>query len=407
MKPTIDPVHDAQRIAFLDILRGFAVLGILAMNIQSFAMPGAAYFNPLAYGDMTGLNGLVWWAADLLANRKFMTIFSMLFGAGFLLMVTRAQAADRPIAGLHYRRMFWLLIFGLAHAHLLWVGDILVAYAVSGFLLFLFRKARPGWLLANGLIFLLIGSSLMLMAGLSSPYWPPEQLADFEQNFLPGTAKLLEEVEIHRGGWLEAFRWRVGESLEMELAVIPFYMLWRATGAMLIGMALFRWDVITGRASARVYRVLLALALLVGLPLTLYGGHLATASGWDPVPSFFLYSQWGYWGSILIALGWMSALLLATRAGLWRAMQERLAAAGPMDFTNYILTTLICTLIFHGHGLGLFGHVSRVGQAGITVAVWVLILWISPLWLARFRYGPLEWAWRSLSYGKRQAFRRS
>jgi len=407
MKPTIDPVDDSRRIDFLDILRGFAVLGIQAMNIQSFSMPGAAYFNPLAYGDFAGLNGAVWWASDLLANRKFMTVFSMLFGAGIMLMYTRAEAAERPLAGLHYRRMFWLLLFGLAHAYLLWVGDILVAYAVCGLVLFLYRKLRAGWLLAHGIIALVIGSGLLLMAGLSAPHWPPEQLAEFRADFLPASPKIAEELAVHRGGWLEAFRWRFNESLEMQLFVIPFYTIWRGTGAMLMGMALFKWGVITGQAESRVYRVLLALALLVGLPASWYGAHLAISGGWEPEIAFFLDAQWGYWGSVLIALGWISALVMATRAGIWPAMQKRLAATGRMAFTNYILTTIVCTLIFHGHGLGLFGHVSRMGQAGITVAVWALLLWISPIWLARFRYGPIEWAWRSLSYGKRQAWRRN
>lgn len=407
MPQALGPVREVERIEFLDILRGFAVLGILAMNIQSFAMPQAAYFNPTAFGDFTGLNRLVWLAANTLANQKFMTIFSMLFGAGIVLMHERAQAEGRPFAGLHYRRMFYLLLFGLAHAYLLWSGDILVCYALSGMIVFLFRRARPGWLLASGLGLLLVGSGLLLMAGLSAPYWPPEQLVEFELDFRPTAARIAEELAAFQGGWLEAFHWRFDESLEMQVFVIPFYMLWRAAGAMLIGMALFKWDLITGRASGAVYRILLALGLLLGVTATVHGGHSQLAGGWDPVRAFFLDSQWGYWGSLLIALGWLSALRMAAGAGVLGGLRARLAACGRMAFTNYILQTLICTLIFQGHGLALFGRVSRVGQAGITVAIWLLLLWISPLWLDRFRYGPLEWLWRSLAYATRQSWRRA
>jgi uncharacterized protein len=401
------PVRSAERIEFLDILRGFAVLGILAMNIQSFSMPGAAYFNPTAWGDLSGLNRIVWLLANTLANQKFMTIFSMLFGAGVMLMYERSQASGRPFGGLHYRRMFFLLLFGLAHAYLLWAGDILFSYALSGMLLFLFRKARPGWLLANGLIFLLVGSGLLLMSGFSAPYWPPEQLAELERDFRPSALVLDKELAAFRGSWLDGFHYRAPESLEMHLFVFPFYMLWRALGAMLIGMALFRWGFITGKASSGVYRLFLGLALLVGLPATILGGQRQLAGGWDPVRAFFIESQWGYWGSLLLALGWLSALLLLTRSGIWRGLMNRLAACGRMAFTNYILQTVLCCLIFYGYGLGLIGRVPRVGQAGIALAIWLFQLWLSPIWLARFRYGPLEWAWRSLSYGARQTMRRS
>lgn len=360
MADVLAPVREPERIGFLDLLRGFAVCGILAMNIQSFSMPGAAYFNPLAYGDFTGVNYLVWLLANTFANQKFMTLFSMLFGAGVLLIVDRARAAGRRAAGLHYRRMGWLLLFGLAHAYLIWVGDILVDYALCGLLVFLFRKARPGVLLASGLVFLLVGSLMMLMAGLTAgSYWPPEQLAEFEARMRPSAAKLAEELSAYRGSWLTSLRARAAESAEMQLTVFPFFTLWRVTGVMLLGMALYRWRVLTGEAARRVYGWLLALALLVGLPTTIYGG------------------------------------------------QRRLAACGRMAFSCYILTSLICTTLFYGHGLGLFGRVSRLGQAGITLAVWLLLLWLAPFWLARFRFGPLEWLWRSLAYRARQPWRRA
>ncbi len=405
MTQTQAPVQGADRIQFLDILRGFAVMGILAMNIQSFSMPGAAYFNPTAWGDLDGLNRLVWFLANSLANQKFMTIFSMLFGAGVMLMYERSQAGGRPFGSLHYRRMFFLLLFGLAHAYLLWSGDILYSYALSGMLLFLFRKARPGWLLASGLMFLLVGSSLLIMSGFSAPYWPPEQLAEFERDFRPSISVMNDELTAFRGSWLDGFHHRAPESLEMQLFVFPFYMIWRALGAMLIGMALFKWGFITGKAGSGKYRLFLGLALLVGLPLTIWGGHRQLSGGWDPVSAFFLNSQWGYWGSLLLALGWMSALLLLVRAGILGGLTKRLAACGRMAFTNYIMQSALCCLIFYGYGLGLIGSVPRVGQAGIAVAIWLFQLWLSPVWLAKFRYGPLEWAWRSLSYGARQPMR--
>ncbi len=142
-RSSLGPVQGSERIQSLDVMRGVAVLGILVMNIQSFAMIGAAYMNPTAYGDLEGVNGWVWYLGHLFADMKFMTIFSMLFGAGVIVMTSRREAAGQSSAGVHYRRMVWLLVFGLAHAYLLWYGDILYTYALCGFVLYLFRKAPP------------------------------------------------------------------------------------------------------------------------------------------------------------------------------------------------------------------------------------------------------------------------
>ena len=143
------PVVQTARIDSIDVLRGFALLGILLMNVQSFAMPQAAYFNPTAYGDLEGANLDVWVAVRMLADQKFMTIFSMLFGAGIVLMAGRAEARGDG-RRVHYRRMGWLLVIGLLHAHLLWAGDILFLYAVCGMLVYPLRHQPPGRLIAMG-----------------------------------------------------------------------------------------------------------------------------------------------------------------------------------------------------------------------------------------------------------------
>ena len=150
-QPVTAPVRPAERIVAIDILRGFALLGILIMNIQGFAMPVAAYSNPTAYGDLTGANRWVWTLSHIFADQKFMTIFSLLFGAGIVLMSEKLDARGQRAWGLHYRRTFWLLLIGLAHAYLLWSGDILVAYALCGFWVYWLRRLRTGWQMALGI----------------------------------------------------------------------------------------------------------------------------------------------------------------------------------------------------------------------------------------------------------------
>ena len=401
---TTGPVTSGERIGSIDVLRGFALLGILVMNIQTFAMIGAAYFSPTAYGDLTGANWLVWLLSHVLADQKFMTIFSMLFGAGIVIMSERAVAAGRRPAALHYRRMLWLILFGLAHAHLLWYGDILYLYGMCGLVVYLFRRLPPHWLLILGLLSLLICSALWNFFGWSVQFWPPEELANLAAETRPDAAAIAEEVAIYQGGWWTQMSHRVPAALEFETFILLIWGGWRAGGLMLIGMAMFKLGVFSARRPDALYLAFVAVALLVGLPVVLFGVRGVVLMGTRP-ETFFTATQFNYWGSIAMSFGWVGLVMLACRAGWPANLLARLAAVGRMAFSLYILQTVIATTIFYGHGFGLFGRVDRVGQIAIVAAVTILQLGIAPLWLARFRFGPLEWLWRSLTYWRAQPMR--
>jgi uncharacterized protein len=403
-----EPVSEKERIFTLDVLRGFALLGILLMNVQDFSMPSAAYLNPTAYGDLHGANYWVWLFSHLLADEKFVTIFSMLFGAGILLMTSHIEAAGRRSRGLHYRRMGWLILFGMLHGYLLWSGDILFSYGVSGLLVFLFRKCRPRTLLIIGVLSLTVTPALMSLFGWAMGHLPPEQLQSWREDlWMPSAASVAQELADFRGSWLTQMGERVNDSLLMETLYFLVWTFWRVFGLMLIGMALFKLGVLNGTRPARLYRAMIVVAVAVGVPAILYGTHRDFATGWDFRTSFFFGTEYNYWASILVAFGWVGLLVLAAQAPALAAVTQRLAAVGRMAFTNYILHSLICTTIFYGHGFGLFGKVERVGQLGIVVAIWALQLMISPLWLRYFMFGPLEWLWRSLTYLKREPLRRT
>ena len=173
----IGPTSQQERIEALDVLRGLALLGILTMNMGGFSMPSAAYMDPTAWGEFSGLNLGVWVTTHLFADLKFMAIFSILFGAGLVLMSDRRSARGEKTAGLHLRRMFWLLVFGLLHAHLLWSGDVLVWYALCGAVLFPFRNAKPRTLISLALVSWSIGSLILIGGALSFQEWPPEEAA--------------------------------------------------------------------------------------------------------------------------------------------------------------------------------------------------------------------------------------
>jgi uncharacterized protein len=405
LPPALAPLPAGRRIPSLDILRGFALLGILFINVQSFSMIGAAYFNPTAQMDLTGANRLVWLLGHLLADQKFMTVFSMLFGAGIVLMARRAESAGRSALGPHCRRMLWLILFGLLHAYLLWYGDVLYTYGLCGLVAFPFRKLRPGWLLALGLLSLGVCSSLWLLSQWSMQSWDARQLAEFARNWQPDAAAVAEEVATYRGGWVTQMAERIPAALEMQVYVFPFWSAWRAGGLMLIGMALYKLGLFSAGRSSRFYAVLLAVGALAGLPLVGFGVYWNDAHGWSARHSFFGGTQFNFWGSIAVSLAWVGAIQLLCRAGRPAGLLSRLAAVGRMALSLYILQTLAGTLIFYGHGLGLFGRVERVGQIAIVLALTLLQLWLAPLWLRRFRFGPLEWLWRSLTYLHRQPMR--
>ncbi|MCI0626252.1 MAG: DUF418 domain-containing protein, partial [Acidobacteria bacterium] len=274
------PVAQAERIGSLDTLRGFALLGILVMNIQSFSMIFSAYFNPTNYGDLTGANYWVWLLSHVLFDQKFMTLFSMLFGAGVLLFTERAVAKGQSPARLHYRRMLWLILFGLLHTYLLWYGDILYLYGVSGLGIYLFRKRRPRTLIAVGILSLVAGSAISFLFGWSTQFWPAEEMRNLQQMWQPDAAKVAEEVNAYRGGWLEQMRHRVPTSFQFQtLFTLMFF--WRPAGVMLIGMALFKLGALSAQRSARFYWSLVAAGALVGLPLIVYGAHRNQAAGWS------------------------------------------------------------------------------------------------------------------------------
>ncbi len=399
------PVTPQERIIALDFLRGFALLGILVMNIQSFSMPYATYFNPRVYGDLTGLNRWVWILSHIFADTKFLTIFSILYGAGIILITQKLDDKGQPAAGLHYKRTFWLLIIGLAHAYLLWYGDILVAYALAAMIVFWFRKLSSGWLIGWGVLSLSISTLLLLGTAFSLPNFPPEVLADLQAEWHPEADEIAWELSVYQGSWLEQMGHRIPASIEMETIAFFFYTGWRAGGLMLIGMALFKRGVLTAQRSPQFYRNLLIAGFVFGFPLVIMGLLRNFAAGWSFEYSRFIGSQFNYWGSVGLSLGYIALIMLIVQSGPWAWAVQPLTAVGRLALSNYLFQTIAATFIFYGHGLGLFGQIERWGQLLIVCGIWAIQLILSPIWLRYFRFGPAEWLWRSLTYGQLQKLR--
>lgn len=385
-----------ERIASLDVLRGAAVLGILLMNIQSFSMISSAYFNPLSYGDFSGPNAAVWAFTRLFADQKFMTLFSMLFGAGIVLMNERTAAMGGRSWAAHYRRMIVLLVVGLAHGILLWYGDVLTIYAICGMVLYWVRKWSGSILFVLGIAAILASAGILWNAQSTLGGLTDERLEEWEQVWSPDDETVASELDLYRGAYWDQVQARMKESNEVY---DYFIMTWfgRIAGLMLVGMAIMKWNILSALGSPNFYWRLLKFGLIVGIAVEGLGIFYQARSDWA-INAMMPGLLFNYFASLFIACGYLAAVMLLHQSGQWPKVQNKLAAVGRMAFTNYLAQTLICTTIFYGYGLGWFGYVERWQQVIFVVAIWLLQIAWSEAWLARFQSGPLEWLWRCATY---------
>ncbi|MHC5109558.1 MAG: DUF418 domain-containing protein [Planctomycetota bacterium] len=397
------PVAEGERIEVIDILRGFALMGVLLMNMQAFAMPFSAYMNPTSFGNNDTLNFSLWCMNHVAADAKFITIFSMLFGAGIVLMTTRARERTGKSAAVHYRRMFLLLMFGAMHGTLIWHGDILLTYSICGMIVFWFCRLKPWLLISISGVLLLVSAMLLVGFGSYMAQAPEEEVNEMMAFWAPSAEQIQEQLTAYQGRYVQNLSARFDSWVSM-FGFLMFFG-WRILGIMMLGMAMLKIGLLTGARSKRTYATLAVLGFVVGLPLAGLGIRHQMTHGWDLIEGMGIGSLYNYFASLLVAFAWIGVIVLLARARRFTFLTDRLAAVGRMAFTNYIMHSVICTTIYYGFGLGFFGRVDRAGQLGIVLAIVVFQLWYSPLWLKRFRFGPLEWLWRSLTYGKRQPFK--
>ena len=395
MSKLSQPIDLKNRIHSLDLLRGFAVLGILIMNITSFSQISMAYMNPKIGAGLEGYNQYFHGFNFIFADTRFMSIFSMLFGAGVILFTQRIEAKGKRVAALHYKRMFWLLLFGLIHAYFIWVGDILVAYAICGSLVFFFRKKSIRTLFIMVVILFLIPISLKFMTYYGMPADALESTFAF---FHPSAEQIASQTQAMRGSYLEQMPLRVEDAIQIQTLVFMIEMFWRASAMMLLGMILYRKGILSAEKSTAYYKKLMWVGFVPGLILSGIGLSQVYASEWNAAYVMNIGANYKFVSGLFMALGYIGLVIWCYKKGIFKKFQNRLRATGRMAFTNYIGMSVICTLLFNGHGLGLFGTLDRLQQFLIVISVLVLILIISPLVLKNYRLGPLEWLWRKLTY---------
>ena len=397
------PVSGKERIVSIDVLRGVAVLGILLMNIVAFSMVTAAYESPSVYDDLAGADWWTWLILHYVADTKFMSIFSILFGAGVCIFMERAQAKNHSQWKLQASRMGWLLVIGLLHAYLLWFGDILVSYAICGMIIATMRHWKPWVLFVVGFILMnVIPIGVMVFIYWTMQFWPEAQLLRMEQTASITAPDLQLEIAAYTGTWVNQLPHRVLTSLTMHLIILPLIVLWHLVGLMMLGMAAYKWKILSASRSVRFYSVTMIISAVIGFPLIAIGVWYKQQHDWDPALIRFLDGNWNLVGGVFISFVWISIVMLICKLGLFTFARKALAATGRMALTNYLGQTIICTLLFYGHGLGWFSKFERVELLYVVVAIWVFQIAFSLLWLKMFRFGPFEWLWRSATYLKWQ-----
>lgn len=397
------PVVAGARIQTLDVLRGVAVLGILAVNAGAFALPMDAAMAPeQSPFPLSGSSAAAYWLVEVFFRQKFVTLFSMLFGVSIFLVggERRDQARGRVLR----RRLLWLGLFGLIHGLAFWYGDILLLYAWSGLFVMLMRSMP-----ARRLILFGAGATLALATMQAGSLWlsvnGPQGLVDAfsEESMSLAEGAVAASIAAYRSGWPGALienlkAWGVLQAASLfgyVFATVPL---------MMLGMGLFKAGFFHGRMPTRVYIILIAIgAAVLALLGVLEWREIATGprvqatQGWAKIVASY---------PIFITLAYASGLILLTSRGVG-GVRRLFAPVGQMAFTNYLSQTLIMTSLFYmPWGPRLMGQVDYPGQWAIVIAVWALQLIWSPLWLSRFRMGPLEWLWRRLSYGHDLPLRR-
>lgn len=430
----VKPVETTERIKSIDTIRGFALLGILLMNIPGFSMNNDFWYS-LVTGPRAGADYSTFAVVMTCFEGTMRGLFSMLFGAGMILFMQNKKETPggTPVAYYYYRRLLWLVFFGLINAFvILWEGDILFFYGLAGMILFPFRKLNAKWLVVIALACMSIGmikqqwgwSELRdqkiayneaTAAKKANKTLTEEQNSaisqwtEMEKNFKPDTAASAKNLREMRGDYFTVFNHLIPVNVGSEVSYM-YDGVWDLLVMMFLGMALFHWGFFTNKLRTSTYVMWLLIGYGVGLPIA----WSLFSEGWMGFGQFAAYiDRWrvshqvfAEFRRIPVTIGHASLLMLVFRSGVVNWLMRALSNVGQMAFTNYLMQSIICTFIFYGYGFSYFGHLRFHQIYYVVFGVWIFQMIFSSIWLRYFRFGPFEWVWRSLTYWKRQPMRK-
>jgi uncharacterized protein len=426
LEPAPRPVTQRERIPTIDVVRGVALMGILFMNISSFSGPLEMYVNPLTVGNHRSYNLFAWVIRWVLFEGKMRAAFSMLFGAGVILLTERAERrGSKNVADIFLRRNMWLVLFGVLHFYFIWTGDILYWYGLTA-LLFLYpcRRVRFRNLFIGGVLVLALGvggDAYFAMDGIGTRNQGQaaqalqasgKKLSQDQQDALKKWNDILEkrkkehdaDLKAMRGSYLDTLKWHIQWGPQVQAK--SYYMLGftDVLGMMLIGMGLYRMGFLTGALSYKVYGWTIAAGFLLSIPINGFQAWGVIRDNFQPESAWWVLYQIG---RLTGAVANVALVVLVSKAGLFKWLTSRIAAVGQTALSNYLLTSISCTILFNGFGFGLYGKLEYYQLYAVVAIVWALNMILSPIWLRYYQFGPMEWVWRSLTYWKRQPMRRN
>ncbi|MCK5134997.1 MAG: DUF418 domain-containing protein [Bacteroidales bacterium] len=419
----MEPVRAQERINSVDVLRGVALLGILLMNVVSLSLPDPAYWDPSGHGGDSGWNLRIFFINNLLIEGTMRGIFSMLFGAGVILFtaVKEEKGGGLEIANAWYRRTIWLILFGIIHAYfLIFPGEVLFYYGIVGLFLFPVRKVPPARLVLFS-AFLIMVLVLIKIADYhdvkriyEETIVAEEMLAGGEEitadqyesmntwyyklaSYKPDAASRERVISSMRSGYFPAFKTMAPYVRFMQTEYFYRNGFLDALSMMLLGMALFRWRIFHGEKKYRFYGLMVLLGYGIGIPVNWYETTTYIQSQFDLI-TYFRLNQTYDLGRLTLTMGHVGLIMICIKLNFLKVLKRAIAAVGRMALTNYVMHSFIATIVFIAFRQ--YGQWQRYELYYLVAGIWLFQLIFSPLWLKYFRFGPLEWIWRRLTYGR-------
>ncbi|KAF0132066.1 MAG: hypothetical protein FD155_590 [Bacteroidetes bacterium] len=420
------PLNASERIDSLDVIRGIALLGILLMNINGMGLP-FAYSDPTLAGGADGLNLKVWIVNNMLFEGTMRGLFTLLFGAGVILLTSRLEKSGAGIAtaDIYYRRTLWLLLFGIVNVYIfLWHGDILYPYAIFGLMLFPFRNASVKKLFLVAGILIILGiiwdvadyhsklnlqkevTEIQAIKGLENEITKAQEdkIKEWDKFTTKHTKEEVDELieKMHQSYFTVLFDKVKGNQFMQTW--LPYRLwVWDILSFMLIGMAFFKLRGFHGERSNRFYLIMLSVGYLIGLSINYFETKMLLGDNFHAL-TILKADQTYQIGRLFTTMGHIGLFMLFIKSGSLRFLQKSLAAVGKLALTNYLMHSIVTSVIFYGDGFSMFGMLQRYELYYIVAGLWIFQLIYSPIYLKYFLYGPAEWIWRSLTYGKSQQF---
>lgn len=423
----LQPLIHKKRIFAIDILRGVAVLGILLINIVGMGLPDPAYFDPSLLGGHEGWNLKVFIINGLFFEGTMRGIFSILFGAGMLLFLNNKEEEGLrfDVMEVWFRRLIILVVFGMIHAYIfLWPGDILFSYGMIGLLLFPFRRLSPIKLMGISFSIIMLGmflnfqdaktakvqqaqyfeASKLISKGEKLPYDTMVGYYKWLETYAimkPAETILQSRIEKYQKGYASAFNENKvsAQFFESEYHYRHNYI--DILSMMLLGIALFKLKILHAKKSYGFYITMLLIGYGIGIPINYFETMAYIQTDFSLIKYYELLVSYDI-GRIATMAGHIGLIMLFCKSEILNVLKKALSAVGRMALSNYLMHSVIASIIFVGFKQ--YGEWERFELYYLVFAIWMFQLIASPIWLKYFRFGPVEWLWRSLSYMKKQTF---